>query len=189
MIIVDKISDLLYRLKDPVTGRELKSIHVDRLHKFDTARDALYQKFPALTDDDDSDSDLFVRADETPTTVTKASYMTKDAEVQVDSGQVDTGTGRRKAVKPDKHTQRVKKNVVNKSNNNSTYTKALPEGYYLVQKVLRRKKENGIEYFLVKWSDGSSSYEPRSHLTQAALDSYYLERSRKQEMQRRRKRH
>jgi hypothetical protein len=182
-IVTEKVSDLLYRLKDPLTGRELKSlIHVDRMHKFDTARDALYQQFPALTDgvDDDDDrvdsrpvSDVLSR---TPTIVDTTADLTQAAD---DSrGQVDTN--RQTAVKPVKQLQQtVNKSKINTSN--------LPEGYYLIDKVLKQKKEKGIQYFLVRWTDGTCSYEPKSHLTQAALDSYYIELSQKNAKRRRNK--
>jgi hypothetical protein len=51
-------------------------------------------------------------------------------------------------------------------------TTKLPDGWFAIQKLLRKKKIAGQWRYLVLWTDGSKSYEPEDNITEVAIKEY-----------------
>jgi len=56
----------------------------------------------------------------------------------------------------------------------------LGDGWFQIDKICGRKKMNGKMYFLVKWADGTKSYEPRENVTEYAINQYLVRTKQRQ---------
>jgi len=65
-------------------------------------------------------------------------------------------------------------------NNESKSTADLGNGWFKIDRICGKKKVNGKIYFLVRWSDGTKSYEPRKNVTDYAINQYLVRTKQKQ---------
>lgn len=70
---------------------------------------------------------------------------------------------------------------VNSDSNNVT------DGWYTIDRVCGKKKVRGKLHFLVKWQDGTKSYEPKENVSDYAINQYYVRVKQKQNRRRKQK--
>ena len=68
----------------------------------------------------------------------------------------------------------------------ATTTGKSDDTWYTIQKLLSHKKIAQKDHYLVKWQDGSKSWEPADNITPYAIDQYYVQKRDKAKRRRRR---
>jgi hypothetical protein len=161
MTVLEQVSDLNYRLCDPETGKVMKHpVHVNRIRKLDVNRDLWYSKYP---DTECEDANL----------QTQQVGNSFQSSPRIQSQAVSNDQGNTNITPKSKTQDRTDKKTKPKD-------QKLPSGWYTINRLLGKRKNNGVVFYKVEWSDLGPdgrpliSWERASSVTEFAIDRYHL---------------
>jgi predicted aspartyl protease len=182
-LVVNRITDLLYRLRHCHTGKELPSLtHIDRMRRYNADRDAFFTRNPdptRLTGSDETVVPPFVGTDpltNIPGETATDTNMTDETETMTQMQNLD-----------DTHTcengsSASQPSPINRSHTGSQPTNTNSDTWYTVVKISKKRRMRGKNEFLVHWEDGTKEWIEQSNITPAALDVYYVQISKRKRL-------
>jgi hypothetical protein len=166
MLVLEKVSDLNYRVCDAYTGKVMNSpVHIDRLMKMNVDRDHWFTLYPENPRDQTGSSPQDgVTNTQLPTVVTPSQLVSTNGR---DNSATQSQT--------------------------KTSDPKLPDNWYHIDRILSQRVRQGVTFFRILWSDKGPngeqiiSWEPKSGVTSYAVEQYRLALDAKRKLRRPRK--
>jgi hypothetical protein len=176
-LIVNRVTNLLYRLRHCETGKELPSLtHVNRMRPYNADRDKFFRRNPDPTRIQRSDETIvppFIGTD--PLTDTPVGLSSDGAQTQsTDVTETQTDAADNQKDTHDVGDSFVRPSTTQGSQIGSQPTASNPDSWHTVVQISKKRRVRGKDEFLIHWEDGTKQWVERSNISPAGLDAFYV---------------